>query len=114
MNSLKIQITQNENKNEKTPSDQLIFGTKFTDHMFIADYTEGQGWHDHRIVPYQPIALDPSASILHYGQTVFEGMKAYLSEDGIVRLFRPEENMRRMNGSCDRLSMPQIDEESCA
>lgn len=110
MSSLKIQITQNENKNEKTPSDQLVFGTKFTDHMFIADYTEGQGWHDHRIVPYQPIALDPSASILHYGQTVFEGMKAYLSEDGIVRLFRPEENMKRMNGSCDRLSMPQIDE----
>lgn len=110
MSSLKIQITQSENKNEKTPSDQLVFGTKFTDHMFIADYTEGQGWHDHRIVPYQPIALDPSASILHYGQTVFEGMKAYLSEDGIVRLFRPEENMRRMNGSCDRLSMPQIDE----
>lgn len=110
MNNLKIQITENENKNEKTPSEQLVFGTKFTDHMFIADYTEGQGWQDHRIVPYQPIALDPSASILHYGQTVFEGMKAYLSEDGVIRLFRPEENMRRMNGSCDRLSMPQIDE----
>lgn len=111
MNSLKIRITQSEIKNEKTPSEQLIFGTKFTDHMFIADYTAGQGWHDHRIVPYQPITLDPSATILHYGQTVFEGMKAYLSEDGIVRLFRPEENMKRMNNSCDRISMPKIDED---
>ena len=78
--------------------------------MFIADYTEGVGWHDHRIVPYQPITLDPSATIFHYGQTVFEGMKAYLSDDGIVRLFRPEENMKRMNNSCDRMSMPKIDE----
>lgn len=111
MKNLKIQFTENEMKNEKTPADKLVFGTKFTDHMFIADYTEGTGWHDHRIVPYQPLILDPSASILHYGQTVFEGMKAYLSEDGIVRLFRPEQNMKRMNSSCDRISMPQIEEE---
>jgi len=111
MNSLKIKFTENEMKNEKTPAEQLVFGTKFTDHMFIADYTEGTGWHDHRIVPYQPLTLDPSASILHYGQTVFEGMKAYLSEDGIIRLFRPEQNMKRMNTSADRLSMPQIEEE---
>lgn len=111
MNSLKIQITKTGNKKEKVPADQLIFGRTFTDHMFIADYTEGIGWHDHRIVPYQPITLDPSATILHYGQTVFEGMKAYLSDDGVARLFRPEENMRRMNNSCDRLSMPKINEE---
>lgn len=111
MNSLKIQFTENEIKNEKIPASQLVFGTKFTDHMFIADYTEGIGWHNHRITPYQPIVLDPSATILHYGQTVFEGMKAYLSEDGVVRLFRPEENMKRMNNSCDRISMPRIDEE---
>lgn len=111
MNSVKIKVTENEIKNEKTPAGQLAFGTKFTDHMFIADYTTGIGWHDHRIVPYQPITLDPSATILHYGQTVFEGMKAYLSKDGVVRLFRPEQNMKRMNISCDRLSMPQIDEE---
>ncbi|MER2261406.1 MAG: branched-chain amino acid aminotransferase [Psychrobacillus sp.] len=111
MNSVKIRFTENEIKNEKTPASQLAFGTKFTDHMFIADYTAGIGWHDHRIVPYQPITLDPSATILHYGQTVFEGMKAYLSKDGVVRLFRPDQNMKRMNTSCDRLSMPQIDEE---
>lgn len=111
MSSLKIEITQCETKNEKVPANQLVFGTTFTDHMFIADYTAGIGWHDHRIIPYQPLTLDPSATILHYGQTVFEGMKAYLSEDGIVRLFRPEENMKRMNNSCDRISMPKIDEE---
>ncbi|WP_391207912.1 branched-chain amino acid aminotransferase [Psychrobacillus sp. L4] len=111
MSNLKIQITKNENKKEKVPADQLIFGRTFTDHMFIADYTEGIGWHDHRIIPYQPITLDPSATIFHYGQTVFEGMKAYLSNDGIVRLFRPEENMKRMNNSCDRMSMAKIDEE---
>lgn len=111
MNSVKIRFTENEIKNEKTPASQLAFGTKFTDHMFIADYTAGIGWHDHRIVPYQPITLDPSATILHYGQTVFEGMKAYLSKDGVVRLFRPDQNMKRMNISCDRLSMPLIDEE---
>ncbi|QFF98133.1 branched-chain amino acid aminotransferase [Psychrobacillus glaciei] len=111
MSNLKIQITRNENKKEKVPADQLIFGRTFTDHMFIADYTEGIGWHDHRIIPYQPVTLDPSATIFHYGQTVFEGMKAYLSDDGIVRLFRPEENMKRMNNSCDRMSMAKIDEE---
>ncbi|ALC86404.1 MULTISPECIES: branched-chain amino acid aminotransferase [unclassified Bacillus (in: firmicutes)] len=111
MSNLKIQITLNENTKEKLPADQLLFGRTFTDHMFIADYTEGVGWHDHRIIPYQPLTLDPSATILHYGQTVFEGMKAYLSKDGIIRLFRPEENMKRMNHSCERLSMPKINEE---
>ncbi|KQL36814.1 branched-chain amino acid aminotransferase [Psychrobacillus sp. FJAT-21963] len=110
MSNLKIQITLNENTKEKLPADQLLFGRTFTDHMFIADYTEGVGWHDHRIIPYQPLTLDPSATILHYGQTVFEGMKAYLSKDGIIRLFRPEENMKRMNHSCERLSMPKINE----
>ncbi len=111
VNSLKIQLKEYGVKNEKTPASELVFGRKFTDHMFIADYTAGIGWHDHRIVPYQPIVLDPSATVLHYGQTVFEGMKAYISDKGTVRLFRPEENMKRMNNSCNRLSMPPIDEE---
>ncbi len=62
----------------------------FTDHMFVMNYDEGQGWHDARIVPYGPIELDPSAMCLHYGQTVFEGMKAYRAKDGRVLLFRPE------------------------
>lgn len=110
MSNLNIQITLSEKKKDKVPTDQLVFGTTFTDHMFIADYIEGKGWHNHRVVPYAPITLEPSATIFHYGQTIFEGMKAYLSEDGVVRLFRPEQNMKRMNHSADRLSMPQIDE----
>lgn len=110
MSNLNIQISLSEKKKDKVPADQLVFGTTFTDHMFIADYIEGIGWHNHRVVPYAPITLDPSATIFHYGQTIFEGMKAYLSEDGVVRLFRPDQNMKRMNHSAERLSMPQIDE----
>ena len=106
-----IQVTLNELKQEKTAADQLEFGRTFTDHMFIADYTEGQGWMDSRIVPYEPLTIDPAAIVFHYGQTVFEGLKAYMSKEGKVRLFRPEQNMQRLNKSSERLSMPQIDEE---
>ena len=78
--------------------------------MFIADYIEGEGWINNRIVPYEPITLDPAAIVFHYGQTVFEGLKAYMSKDGKVRLFRPEQNMKRFNQSSNRISMPRIDE----
>ncbi|MET3576323.1 branched-chain amino acid aminotransferase [Bhargavaea ullalensis] len=110
MENMKINITKCLEKKQKPSTEGIAFGRNFTDHMFMADYTEGVGWHDHRIVPYQPISLDPSAIIFHYGQTVFEGLKAYKAEDGSVRLFRPEENFRRMNESCDRLCMPEINE----
>ena len=79
--------------------------------MFILDYTEGKGWHDPRVVPYQPIMLDPAATIFHYGQTVFEGLKAYLTNDKEILLFRPDQNMKRLNHSNERLCIPQIDEE---
>lgn len=111
MSTLTIKVTLNEAKKEKPAANQLEFGRFFTDHMFIADYIEGQGWVDHRIVPYEPLSINPAAMIFHYGQTVFEGLKAYLSTDGTVRLFRPEQNMRRLNKSCERMSMPQINEE---
>lgn len=107
-----IQVRLSETKKQKPISEQLEFGRVFTDHMFIADYCEEKGWMDHRIVPYEPIAIDPAATIFHYGQTVFEGMKAYIGKDGKVLLFRPEENMRRMNKSSERLCMPEIDEEN--
>ncbi len=71
--------------------------------MFIMDYTAGQGWHDGRIVPYGPLALEPSAMVLHYAQEVFEGLKAYRGPDGGVQLFRPMENVRRINSSCERM-----------
>src|SRR5690625_5803039 len=76
MKGQNIQINLTTSKKEKPAPDQLEFGKVFTDHMFIADYTEGKGWHDKRIVPYAPLTLDPSAMIFHYGQTVFEGLKA--------------------------------------
>ena len=95
------------------PADEskLGFGKIFTDHMFVMDYDEGQGWHDPRIVPYGPLSLEPSAMCLHYGQEVFEGMKAYRAPDGRILLFRPDRNMARLNSSNDRLCIPAIDEE---
>ena len=89
----------------------LLFGKVFTDHMFLMDYDAGQGWHDARIVPYGPLSLAPSCMVLHYAQEVFEGMKAYRDPEGGVRLFRPSENARRMQSSCQRLCIPTIPEE---
>ena len=93
------------------PEGPLGFGQIFTDHMFIVDYTKGIGWHDARVVPYAPIALDPAALVLHYAQENFEGLKAYRTKDDKIQLFRPYDNARRMQSSCERLCMPIIDEE---
>ncbi|GIN38896.1 MULTISPECIES: branched-chain amino acid aminotransferase [Heyndrickxia] len=111
MRDYSITIIENQEKKQKPDPNQLEFGKHFTDHMFLMDYTEGTGWHDPRIVPYQPISLDPAAMIFHYGQTVFEGLKAYKTQDNRVLLFRPEKNMERLNMSNDRLCIPQIEEE---
>ena len=94
---------------EKPDLDTLVFGKTFTDHMFMMDYTEGEGWHDARIVPYGDLTVSPAAMVFHYGQTVFEGLKAYKNEAGDVTLFRPDENMARLNASNDRLCMPYVD-----
>lgn len=88
--------------------DPLVFGTIFTDHMFIMDYEEGRGWYDPRIVPYQPIQLAPSAMVFHYGQEMFEGLKAYKTEDGRILLFRPDKNIERAANSNKRICMPEI------
>ncbi|MBQ3005590.1 MAG: aminotransferase class IV, partial [Clostridia bacterium] len=108
----KIRIELTKEKRQK-PADQskLGFGNYYTDHMFIMNYDEGQGWHDPRIVPYQNIALDPAAMCLHYGQEVFEGLKAYRTKKGEILLFRPDRNMARMNKSNERLCIPEFDEE---
>lgn len=87
------------------------FGTVFTDHMVTIDYDEGKGWHSARIGPREPLMLDPAASVLHYAQEIFEGMKAFTHEDGGMCLFRPEENARRFNDSARRMAMPEIPEE---
>ncbi|WP_019413206.1 branched-chain amino acid aminotransferase [Paenisporosarcina sp. TG20] len=111
MTSNKISVTLSENKKEKQPPDQLQFGTTFTDHMFIMDYTLGEGWHDPRIIPYQPISIDPAAMVFHYGQSVFEGLKAYVNKKEQVLLFRPDENFKRLNKSNDRMCIPHVDED---
>ncbi|MEH7107806.1 branched-chain amino acid aminotransferase [Bacillus sp. JJ1764] len=111
MKDYQIKTFLSENRKPKPEADQLTFGKVYTDHMFIMDYTEGEGWHDPRIIPYQPISLDPASKVFHYGQTVFEGLKAYLSEDGQVYLFRPDRNFNRLNHSNSRLCIPHIDEE---
>ncbi|MDR2933507.1 MAG: branched-chain amino acid aminotransferase [Oscillospiraceae bacterium] len=95
------------------PEDEgaLQFGKRFTDHMFLMDYKGDKGWHNPRIVPYAPIEMDPAATCLHYGQLIFEGLKAYRTKEGKIVMFRPEKNMERLNLSGDRLCIPPIDEE---
>ena len=109
MIEIKMELTTN--KKEKPALNKLGFGQFFTDHMFVLDYSEGKGWHHPRIIPYQPISLDPAAKVFHYGQTVFEGLKAYLTVDKRVLLFRPESNFKRLNASNERLCIPAINEE---
>lgn len=87
---------------------KLKFGTHFTDHMFTLEYSKEQGWYSPEIKPYQPLMLDPAAAVLHYGQEIFEGQKAYKSKQNEILLFRPEENAKRFNRSLKRMSMPEI------
>ncbi|MBQ5478823.1 MAG: branched-chain amino acid aminotransferase [Acetobacter sp.] len=87
------------------------FGSTFTDHMVFVTYTDGKGWHSARIVPYQPLVLEPSALVFHYGQEIFEGLKAYRAEDGRLLLFRPEANAYRFRKSAERLAMADLPEE---
>ncbi|MDE6727081.1 MAG: branched-chain amino acid aminotransferase [Oscillospiraceae bacterium] len=109
---MEIKIQKTTAPKEK-PADEtkLGFGHIFTDHMFVMNYDTGEGWHDARIVPYGEISLSPAAMCLHYGQEIFEGLKAYRTADGSVQLFRPDENFKRMNVSAERMVIPAIDEE---
>lgn len=109
---LNIRIEKTTNPKPIPGADNpLKFGTIFTDHMFIMNYTKGQGWHDARIVPYAPIELEPSAMVFHYGQEMFEGLKAYKTEDGRTLLFRPNKNIERANRTNERICIPTIPEE---
>ena len=109
--SQKISIQRTQNPKPKPDQSNLGFGKYFSDHMFILDYSTEKGWYDPRIVPYGPLEMDPSTMVFHYGQAIFEGLKAYKSKDGKINLFRPEMNMKRINTSNERMSIPQIDEE---
>lgn len=107
--SMEIKIERTTHPKAKPDPADLGFGHYFTDHMYILDYTEGQGWHDPRIIPYGALEVDPSVMVFHYGQATFEGLKAYNSVDGKILLFRPSANMERMNISNDRLCIPELD-----
>jgi len=104
---LEIKYELTKTPKEK-PTGALGFGHIFTDHMFVMDYDEGKGWHDARIVPYQPLVLDPSALVFHYAQECFEGLKAYRTPEGKVQLFRPDKNGARLASTHDRLCIPEI------
>ena len=107
-----IQIEKTTTPKAK-PADEskLGFGKIFTDHMFMMDYAQDKGWYNGRIVPFGPIPLHPASTVLHYGAEIFEGMKAYRAADGSIRMFRPMENIKRLNTSAERLCLPQLDEE---
>ncbi|MBO8138375.1 MAG: branched-chain amino acid aminotransferase [Desulfotomaculum sp.] len=104
-------IPENELKPLFEDANNLAFGRIFTDRMFTMKYNAEKGWHDPKIEKYKSFSLDPAACVLHYSQEIFEGLKAYVSEDGRVLMFRPEQNVRRMNRSARRLCMPEIPEE---
>lgn len=111
---MEIKIRQAEPSQCKPkPQDEtkLGFGVYFSDHIFLMDYRAGGGWQNPRIEPYAPLSLDPAALVLHYGQQVFEGLKAYRRPDGGIQLFRPRDNFRRLNRSARRLCMPELDVE---
>ena len=102
-------VSEKKRKEKPTDESKLGFGKIFTDRFFTMKYKEGQGWYDAMIEPYHPIVLVPAAVCLHYGQLIFEGLKAYRGKDGSIYLFRPYENIKRMNASAERLCMPTVD-----
>ncbi len=104
-------VTKTLNPKQKPNPDNLEFGTVFTDHMFVMNYTEGKGWHEGRIVPYAPIMLEPAAAVFHYAQEMFEGLKAYKTKEGKILLFRPDMNAKRTTITNERICIPALDEE---
>ena len=106
-----IKIVKTQNPKTMPPESTLGFGKVFSDHMFVMDYEEGKGWYDARIVPFGYIEIHPASTVLHYGAEIFEGLKAYRATNGDIQLFRPLENVRRMNNSADRMCLPRIPEE---
>ena len=104
-----IRVESTTRPKERPVDKDLTFGRVFTDHMALLDYEQGRGWLDPRIVPYGPFSFDPAAAVLHYGQEMFDGLKAFRGVDGKVRLFRVERHCRRMSDGAARLCMPAID-----
>ncbi len=107
---MQLTITKSDTLKSKPDNSSLGFGTIFTDQMFNMDYNPDNGWHNPRIEPYTPIEMDPATAVLHYGQAVFEGLKAYKTDSGGVQFFRPKDNFKRLNRSCQMLCIPEFDE----
>ena len=107
---MRINVIENTAPKIFPDESKLGFGQYFTDHMFVMDYVEGEGWKDARIVPFGYISLHPASTVLHYGAEIFEGLKAYRTADGNVQLFRPMENIKRMNTSAERMCLPLLEE----
>ena len=108
LQDLEISLEKASVLKEKPANDKLGFGQYFTDHMFLMEWNREKGWHNGGIRPYQKFQMDPASTVLHYGQAIFEGLKAYKREDGQIFLFRPTDNLDRMNMGAVRMSMPQI------
>ena len=104
-----IRITKATSLKPHPKDSELGFGTVFTDHMFLMDYKEGKGWFDPRVEPYGPLSLDPATAVLHYAQELFEGLKAFRSRDGKIRLFRPQKHAERLNNTARRMCIPPIE-----
>lgn len=108
---MQLTITKSDTLKPKPDESSLGFGTIFTDHMFNMDYNLDNGWHNPRIEPYTAIEMDPATMVLHYGQAVFEGLKAYKTDSDSVQFFRPKDNFKRLNRSCRMLCIPAFDED---
>jgi len=106
-----IRITRATSRKPRPKDSDLTFGSVFTDHMFVMDFEEEKGWYDPRIEPYGPLALDPATAVLHYGQGLFEGLKAFRGVDGTIRLFRPQKHVERLNRTAGRMCIPTLDPE---
>ena len=112
---MEFKVTKNPNPTPDAEREQIIanptFGTHFTDHQVVVVWEKDKGWHSHQVIPYGPILMDPSAAVLHYGQEIFEGIKAYRHQDGSIWTFRPEANAKRLQRSAYRMALPELPTE---
>jgi len=109
---MEFKVTRNPNPTPDAEREQIIanptFGTHFTDHQVVVVWEKDKGWHSHQVIAYVPILMDPSAAVLHYGQEIFEGIKAYRHKDGSIWTFRPEMNAKRLQKSAHRMALPEL------
>ncbi len=109
MNDISIELVKRTSK--VVLPDNLLFGRTFTDHYFEMDYSKEKGWHNAKIKPYSEFPVSPATMVFHYGQAIFEGLKAYKQIDGKIAVFRPEKNFERLNNSAERMCIPKVDEK---